>query len=89
MYLESSFHAIRADEAAAVVSRQIPQPTDISHFPTSWLQNVAIFINFFFPSLALLVVALRVYCRIRQRNFGWGEYRPPSAILDRFAHFMP
>lgn len=40
---------------------------------TSPLQMVALFIIFFFPAVALVVVSLRAAGRWAWRQFGWGE----------------
>jgi hypothetical protein len=40
--------------------------------PTSWLQNLGIAIEILCPVLALIVVSLRLYIRIKLENFGWG-----------------
>jgi len=40
--------------------------------PTSWLQNLGIAIEVICPALALLVVLLRIYIRVKTKNFGWG-----------------
>lgn len=45
---------------------------------TSPLQTVALFILFFFPALALVVVSLRAAGRWAWGQFGWGEpFRNP------------
>ncbi|ORY64945.1 uncharacterized protein BCR38DRAFT_473941 [Pseudomassariella vexata] len=41
--------------------------------PRSWLQDLGIAIEVFFPALALLVVALRVYSRLNTKTFGWDD----------------
>ncbi|KAI0843629.1 hypothetical protein F5Y06DRAFT_255411 [Hypoxylon sp. FL0890] len=40
--------------------------------PTSWLQNLGIAIEVVCPALALLVVSLRTYTRVKTKTFGWG-----------------
>lgn len=42
-------------------------------YPYSPLQQGGLFILFFFPAIALVVVGLRVYGRVRSRQFGWGK----------------
>ncbi|KAI4863203.1 hypothetical protein F4820DRAFT_381680 [Hypoxylon rubiginosum] len=42
-------------------------------YPYSPLQQGGLFILFFFPSIALAVVGLRVYGRVRSRQFGWDD----------------
>ncbi|KAL7625355.1 hypothetical protein AAE478_004571 [Parahypoxylon ruwenzoriense] len=47
---------------------------DISYgYPYSPLQQGGFFILFFFPSIALIVIGLRVYGRVRSRQFGWDD----------------
>ncbi|MBE3043187.1 hypothetical protein IMZ48_11570 [Candidatus Bathyarchaeota archaeon] len=49
-----------------------PEHEDVTQIPTPPLQKAAIFINFFFPALALVLVALRSYARIKTRQWGLG-----------------
>ncbi|KAI0118573.1 hypothetical protein F4776DRAFT_666006 [Hypoxylon sp. NC0597] len=42
-------------------------------YPYSPLQHGGFFILFFFPAIALAVVGLRVYGRVRSRQFGWDD----------------
>ncbi|KAI6093179.1 hypothetical protein F4821DRAFT_253157 [Hypoxylon rubiginosum] len=42
-------------------------------YPYSPLQQGGLFILFFFPAIALVVVGLRVYGRVRSRQFGWDD----------------
>ena len=44
----------------------------MTQIPTPPLQKSAIFINFFFPALALVLVALRSYARVKTRQWGLG-----------------
>lgn len=37
-----------------------------------WLQDVATFIIFIFPSLTLVTVGLRIYARLGKKQFGLG-----------------
>lgn len=57
-----------------------PEHGDVTEIPTPPLQAAAVFINFFFPALSLIVVALRAYSRIKTRQWGLGE-RLASAKL--------
>ncbi|KAF6799525.1 integral membrane protein [Colletotrichum sojae] len=41
--------------------------------PTSWLQNLGIAIEIVLPSLALIVVILRLYIRIDTKSLGWDD----------------
>ncbi|KAI1078397.1 hypothetical protein F5B20DRAFT_571641 [Whalleya microplaca] len=58
-----------------------PQHEDVTKIPTPPLQAVALFINFFFPTLALLVVSLRFYLRITLRQVGLDDYLILAALL--------
>lgn len=49
-----------------------PEHEDVTKIPTPSLQAAAIFINFFFPAISLLVVSLRAYSRIKTRQWGLG-----------------
>ncbi|KAI0835309.1 hypothetical protein F5Y06DRAFT_299728 [Hypoxylon sp. FL0890] len=42
-------------------------------YPYSPLQHGGFFILFFFPAIAFAVVGLRVYGRVRSRQFGWDD----------------
>ncbi|KAI5918551.1 CFEM domain-containing protein [Camillea tinctor] len=46
---------------------------DVELYPYSPLQQGGFFILFFFPSIALIVVVLRVYGRLKARQFGWDD----------------
>lgn len=50
-------------------------------YPASPLQHFALFINFFFPSLALVVLALRLYGKTAHISRGPGTFRHPSTLL--------
>jgi len=50
-------------------------------YPITPLQRFALFINFFFPSLALVVLALRVYGKTAHISRGPGTFRHPSTLL--------
>ncbi|GJC93700.1 CFEM domain-containing protein [Colletotrichum higginsianum] len=45
-------------------------------YPYSHLQHIGFFVLFFFPAIALIVVALRVYSRVSTKQFGWGQITP-------------
>ena len=49
---------------------------------TSPLQTVALFILFFFPALALVVVSLRAAGRWAWGQFGWGELFPSFSSIS-------
>ncbi|OTB06058.1 hypothetical protein M426DRAFT_72415 [Hypoxylon sp. CI-4A] len=42
-------------------------------YPYSQLQHGGFFILFFFPAIAFIVVVLRIYGRVRSRQFGWDD----------------
>lgn len=48
--------------------------TDMDAYPHSQLQNVAIGIIFFFASVALISVCLRVYSRMVKQQYGLGRF---------------
>lgn len=48
--------------------------------PSSWLQNLGIAIEIVSPALALIIIFLRLYSRLKTRNFGWGMSNPPNQI---------
>ena len=62
----------------------MPNVLDIPTVPTTGLQTFAIFINFFFPALALAVVVLRTAGRLATNAFGWGEsnHVPLTMVLE-------
>lgn len=56
---------------------------DLSAYPTTLLQQFGFFIIFFFPTVSLLVVSLRVYDRILTKNFGWDDIFIIAAVVSR------
>ncbi|KAI1306361.1 hypothetical protein F5Y03DRAFT_406064 [Xylaria venustula] len=67
-------------------ARRPPQP-DATKIPTPPLQAAALFINFFFPAIALIIVALRLYAKhmirqlaidIKLNYWGWREVNVPE-----------
>ncbi|KAI2615847.1 hypothetical protein GGR54DRAFT_252136 [Hypoxylon sp. NC1633] len=54
-------------------------------YPYSPLQQGGFFILFFFPSIAFLVVCLRVYGRVRSRQFGWDDAFTCMAMIFSIA----
>lgn len=60
------------DDVATATVAALPPITDDYPYPETSLQHVGFFILFFFPALALIVVALRVYSRVSTKQFGWG-----------------
>ncbi|KAI1453267.1 hypothetical protein F4805DRAFT_478631 [Annulohypoxylon moriforme] len=51
----------------------LPSGDVIDAYPYSPLQQGGFFILFFFPAIALIVVGLRIYGRVRSRQFGWDD----------------
>lgn len=49
--------------------------------PHDWLQNLGIAIEIVCPALALIVTILRVYTRIKIKNYGWGELQRIRVVL--------
>ncbi|KAI2465660.1 hypothetical protein F4781DRAFT_408497 [Annulohypoxylon bovei var. microspora] len=54
-------------------------------YPYSPLQQGGIFILFFFPAVAFTVVGLRVYGRVRSRQFGWDDALVSFAMMFSIA----
>lgn len=52
---------------------------------TSRLQTFALFVNFFFPSLALIVVAIRAAGRLATRQFALDDWLVSVAMLMSIA----
>jgi len=48
--------------------------SDSERFPTSSLQQAGFAILFLFPTIAFLIVCLRVYSRQKMKQFGWGTF---------------
>lgn len=63
----------------------LPQPSldfaNTAIYPTSPLQQAAIFMCFFFPAVAFVIVTLRIYNRIISRSFGWDDGLIISAMV--------
>lgn len=72
--IEAGYFAMLARQADAAADGDAPPPPTApgDMFPYSGLQHVGFFILFVFPSLALVVVGLRVYSRTTTKQFGWG-----------------
>lgn len=51
-----------------------PPHGDVMDIPTPPLQRTALFINFFFPALALVTYLLRVFIRVRMRQWGADDW---------------
>ncbi|KAK2737575.1 hypothetical protein FQN55_001005 [Onygenales sp. PD_40] len=65
---------------ATLVARRPPHG-DVTKIPTPPMQAAGLFINFFFPALAFVVVCLRVYARIRIKQWGVDDYFMLAAML--------
>ncbi|KAI1480258.1 hypothetical protein K445DRAFT_24461 [Daldinia sp. EC12] len=73
--MESSLYAFISDVARRQADGAIGKPSGATtdEYPYSPLQQGGFFILFFFPAIALIVVGLRVYGRVRSRQFGWDD----------------
>nr|ALM31973.1 decarboxylase_GME3443 [Daldinia eschscholzii IFB-TL01] len=73
--MESSLYAFISDVARRQADGEIGKPSGAAtdEYPYSPLQHGGFFILFFFPAIALIVVGLRVYGRVRSRQFGWDD----------------
>lgn len=60
------------DTMAAILEARRPPHPDVTTIPTPPLQRTALFINFFFPALAVVAVGLRVFSRVKSRQWGLG-----------------
>lgn len=58
-----------------------PEHGDVTEIPTPPLQQVALFLNFFFPALSVIFVALRAYSRIKTRQWGLDDWLIIVALL--------
>ena len=70
---------------STIFGRQAPVDTSTlvptapgDRFPTTSLQQGGFAILFLFPTIALLVVCLRIFSRQKMKQFGWGKY----SVLD-------
>lgn len=70
--------------AQTVYSRATEDDAGSGHYkyPYSRLQHIGFFILFFFPALALVVFALRIYGRFSTKQYGYGTFSPRQ---QRFA----
>ena len=59
----------------------------INPYPTSPFQQAGSFMLFFFPVIAIIFVALRVFSRYRIKQFGWGMYLGIAIIIAAVSHF--
>ncbi|KAF6836250.1 hypothetical protein CPLU01_03748 [Colletotrichum plurivorum] len=84
-----------AQESQETTAPAVPALPPISNdypYPPSSLQHIGFFILFFFPTLALIVVALRVYSRVSTKQFGWDDglicFAMAESIAETAASFM-
>ncbi|KAI0135654.1 hypothetical protein F4814DRAFT_444468 [Daldinia grandis] len=73
--MESSLYAFISDVARRQSAEGVGKPSGAvtDDYPYSPLQHGGLFILFFFPAIAVIVVGLRVYGRVRSRQFGWDD----------------
>ncbi|KAK6219767.1 CFEM domain-containing protein [Colletotrichum tabaci] len=61
-------------------------------YPYSHLQHIGFFVLFFFPAIALIVVALRVYSRVSTKQFGWDDglicFAMAESVAETAASYM-
>lgn len=74
---------LQARDAATATTATSTEDVDL--FPYSGLQQAGFFILFFFPSVALLVVALRLWSRLSNKQFGWDDALISAAMVC-FSH---
>lgn len=70
---------------ATIMARR-PQHGDVTKIPTPPLQATALFLNFFFPAIALVVLSLRFYSRAWTRQWGLGACEP---VLNLYNSIEP
>ncbi|KAI1799437.1 hypothetical protein F4811DRAFT_543790 [Daldinia bambusicola] len=84
--MESSLYGFISNVARQQVDGiSKPSGADTNEYPYSPLQQGGFFILFFFPSIALLVVGLRVYGRVKSRQFGWDDGLACMAMMFSIA----
>jgi hypothetical protein len=64
----------------AILPRR-PAHGNVLEIPTPPLQQAALFVIFFFTGLAAFVYGLRVYTRLRTRQWGLDDYLVSAAML--------
>ncbi|OLN84895.1 hypothetical protein CCHL11_03882 [Colletotrichum chlorophyti] len=73
-------------------SMSLPPISNDYEYPYSSLQHIGFFILFFFPALAAIVVALRVYSRVSTKQFGWDDglicFAMAESIAETGASYM-
>lgn len=73
---------------ATLLEARRPEHGDVTQIPTPPLQAAALFLNFFFPAVALVTVGLRFYSRAKTRQWGLGAYELAQrrASVERSRH---
>ncbi|KAF6808352.1 hypothetical protein CSOJ01_07579 [Colletotrichum sojae] len=86
------YAAQESQETAAPAAPVLPPISTDYPYPPSSLQHIGFFILFFFPILALIVVALRIYSRVSTKQFGWDDglicFAMAESIAETAASFM-
>ncbi|UQC82683.1 CFEM domain-containing protein [Colletotrichum lupini] len=77
-------HAAQLRDTSST-SAALPPITDDYPYPYSSLQHTGFVVLFFFPTIALLVVGLRVYSRVSTKQFGWDDGLICFAMADSIA----
>ncbi|KAK1594908.1 CFEM domain-containing protein [Colletotrichum navitas] len=77
--------ARREDTNSSDAAPALPPVSNDYPYPYSPLQHIGFFILFFFPVVAVIVVALRVYSRISSKQFGWDDGLICLATADSVA----
>ncbi|KAK1983122.1 CFEM domain-containing protein [Colletotrichum cereale] len=63
----------RRDADSPGAAPALPPVSNDYPYPYSHLQHIGFFVLFLFPTVALIVVALRVYSRVITKQFGWDD----------------
>ncbi|KAI0883299.1 uncharacterized protein GGS22DRAFT_168363 [Annulohypoxylon maeteangense] len=73
--MESSLYTFISSVARQQAAEGPGKPSGevTNSYPYSSLQHGGFFILFFFPAIAFIVVGLRIYGRLRSRQFGWDD----------------
>ncbi|KAI1661266.1 hypothetical protein F4813DRAFT_385800 [Daldinia decipiens] len=85
--MESSLYEFISDVVKRQSGEGIGKPSGAvtDDYPYSPFQHGGLFILFFSPAIALIVVVLRVYGRVRSRQFGWDDGLACVAMLFSIA----
>lgn len=64
-------------DSSLLWARSGPPPyPDVSKIPTPPLQEKGLVVMFLFPTLAIIIVAMRMYIRVTMRLVGLGKFDP-------------